>query len=66
MGTLTVNRGAVVWGFVALNELPSAKLRLLAVLVRKEPPTFSEALGPKRMPLGLIRKKSAELLVPLV
>ena len=38
---------------------PSAKRMLLAVVARKEPPTSSVALGPKRMPLGFSKKKLA-------
>ncbi len=62
IGTLTVSSGVVVWGFVALNKVPSAKLRLVAVLAKKDPPIFSAALEPKVIPFGLIRNKLA---VPL-
>ena len=57
-GILTVNKGGS-WGLMALNSLPSENLILLAVLPMKEPPTSKEALGPKIMPLGLIKKRLA-------
>ncbi len=62
MGTLTVSSGGVS-RLVALNCVPSAKIRLLAVLVMKEPLTFNLAFGPNIIPLGLIRKRLADPLV---
>ncbi len=61
IGTLIVSKG-VAWWAVALNSVPSAKVRLLAVLARKEPPMFSDALEPKIIPLGLSKNRLA---VPL-
>lgn len=50
-------------GCTALNRLPSAKIRLFAVLTKNEPAIFNLALFPKINPLGLIRNKLA---IPLV
>jgi hypothetical protein len=58
---LMVSRG-VAWGAAALKEVPSAKLMLLAVVPKNDPPIFRLALGPKIIPLGLIKNKLA---VPL-
>jgi len=44
---------------VALNDVPSAKLMLLAVVPRNEPRIFRLAFGPKIMPLGLRRNRLA-------
>ena len=55
---LIVSKG-VVSGLVALNEVPSAKLMLLAVVPRNEPPIFRLAFGPKIIPLGLMRNRLA-------
>ncbi len=61
MGTLTVSKGALVVSSEVPKMVPSANLRLLAVVARNEPPIFNEALGPKIMPFGLSRNRFAPL-----
>lgn len=61
-GTLTVSK-ELLSKLLDLNSVPSAKLMLLAVVARKEPPIFNWALLPKTIQLGLIRNKLA---VPVV
>jgi len=60
MGLLIVSRG-VVEVSVALNAVPSANFKLLAVLPTNEPLMFSRALEPKIMPLGLSRNMRERL-----
>ncbi len=61
MGTLIVKSG-FGWECIALNKVPSAKLILLAVVAKNEPPISKAAFSPKTIPLGLIKNKFA---VPL-
>jgi hypothetical protein len=56
VGTLMDRSGEVL---IALKLWPSANLIAWAVVARKEPPRLSWALGPKRMPEGLSRKRLA-------
>ena len=51
---------------VALNSLPSGNLKLLAVLAKKEPATSRRALGPNKMPFGLIKNRLAVPFTPKV
>ena len=57
IGTLMLKKGSA--GFFALNSMPPGKTRLSAVLATKELMLISLAPGPKIMPLGLSRKRSA-------
>ncbi len=58
IGTLTFSNGGAS-GLVALKKLPLSNLILPAVLPIKEPPMFKRALGPKTIPLGLIKNRLA-------
>lgn len=58
MGWLIVSRGGAL-GSVALKNAPLSKMMLSALVPIKEPPIFSWALGPKTMPLGLIKNRLA-------
>jgi hypothetical protein len=68
IGMLIINKGGVL-GFVALNSVPLAKIILLALVAKNEPPISREAFSPNIIPLGLIRNKLATPLafrIPLI
>ena len=64
-GIFTVSSGGES-GFLALNSNPLSNTRLSAVEATNDPPIFKRALGPKTIPLGLIKNRLAGPKTPRV